>query len=324
MDETCKRFLTKGRMDLEALDSRLNSLADALVAKDAKVSPSCLTKGQIGARYYAFYKVAKEAVVLSKTMDTEHQPTKLLKDAIALGQKSEDESVSISSQLERLRISTPTPDNQITLGARLISINAREFVLHDMSRLLNSKAKIEEAFLIVQLNQITIPFLKDCQNLIIQAKGASLFRIVITATLAFAKISELFGWCRRTHPVPGKEKPDEKVREGTGLESHENRRNTAREFLADALHLCDQLGNCEELREKVLEMIRLFEGAQYEEVTPEELASIKIAMVGGRGGLATNSGHWYNCINGHPVSLICQIFNVFLLLRYQANIFCFS
>lgn len=66
--------------------------------------------------------------------------------------------------------------------------------------------------------------------------------------------------------------------------------------------ICDELGNCEELREKIEKMNRLSEGPRYEEVTPEELAYIKIAMVGGRGGMATNSGHWYNCINGHPVS----------------------
>ncbi|KAJ5685605.1 hypothetical protein N7536_008224 [Penicillium majusculum] len=50
-------------------------------------------------------------------------------------------------------------------------------------------------------------------------------------------------------------------------------------------------------------MNRLSEGPRYEEVTPEELAYIKIAMVGGRGGMATNSGHWYNCINGHPFAI---------------------
>lgn len=294
MDETCKRFLTKRRSDLEAFDSRLNALADALVAKGTTVRPTGLTKAQIKNRYVAFVRLSKEAASLSKMMDIEHQPTKRLKDAIALRQRPpDDDAISISHQLERLRISTPTPDNQITLGARLISIKAREFVLHDKFRLLNSNTKIEEPILIVQLNQLTIPFLEDCQDLIIQAKGGSLSRIVSTATLAFAKVSGLFEWYHRTHPPPKK---------STGLESRDNRRNTAREFLVDALHLCDELGNCEELREKIEEMNRLSEGPRYEEVTPEELAYIKIAMVGGRGGMATNSGHWYNCINGHPVS----------------------
>lgn len=183
----------------------------------------------------------------------------------------------------------------------MISIKAREFVLRDKFRLLNSNTKIEEPILVVQLNKLTIPFLEDCQDLIIQAKDGSLSRIVITATLSFAKISQLFGWYHLTHPPPTNGKPGQRGK-STGLESRDNRRNTAREFLADALHLCDELGNCEELREKIEEMNRLSEGPRYEEVTPEELAPIKIAMVGGRGGMATNSGHWYNCTNGHPVS----------------------
>lgn len=228
MDETCKRFLTKRRSDLEAFDSRLNALADALVAKGTTVRPTGLTKAQFKNRYVAFVRLSKEAASLSKMMDIEHQPTKRLKDAIALRQRPpDDDAISISHQLERLRISTPTPDDQITLGARLISIKAREFVLHDKFRLLNSNTKIEEPILIVQLNQLTIPFLEDCQDLIIQAKGGSLSRIVSTATLAFAKVSGLFEWYHRTHPPPKK---------STGLESRDNRRNTAREFLVDALH----------------------------------------------------------------------------------------
>lgn len=38
------------------------------------------------------------------------------------------------------------------------------------------------------------------------------------------------------------------------------------------------------------------------EVTAEELAAIKQAMVSGHGGIATHSGHWYKCENGHPSS----------------------
>jgi hypothetical protein len=304
MDETCKRFLTKGRIDLEALDSRLNTITDALAAKDTKVQPiTSLIKEQVKVRDGRLVDIAKRATALSKMMDEEHQPAKRLNDAIALCQKPRGgEDTSISSQLERLKISTPRPDNQITLGARLISIKAREFALHEKFSLLNRNARIEQTILIVHLNQCTIPFLQDCRELIIKAKEGSLFRIVITATLAFTKISELFGWCHRTHPTTGNDTLGPKKRKSTGLQSHEDRRNMAREFLADALDLCDQLGNCEELRDRVREMTRLFEGARYEEVTPEELASIKIAMVGGRGGMATNSGHWYNCINGHPVS----------------------
>jgi hypothetical protein len=36
----------------------------------------------------------------------------------------------------------------------------------------------------------------------------------------------------------------------------------------------------------------------YEQATPEEVAAAKRAMVSGAGGIATHSGHWYNCSNG--------------------------
>ncbi|KAH9907356.1 hypothetical protein F4778DRAFT_768940 [Xylariomycetidae sp. FL2044] len=57
------------------------------------------------------------------------------------------------------------------------------------------------------------------------------------------------------------------------------------------------------LRESVQVTMRLYEGPRYEVVTPEELAAIKTAMVSGAGGIATHSGHWYNCANGHPFAI---------------------
>ncbi|KAJ5199063.1 Zinc finger CCCH-type, partial [Penicillium cf. griseofulvum] len=194
---------------------------------------SYLTKEQINIRYRPFVDLAKQAAALSKMIDEEPQPAKRLKDAIALRQTSPDgEGTSISRQLERLRI---------TLGARLISIKAREFVLHEKFKHLNPNSSVEQIPLIVQLNQPTIPFLQDCRESIIKAKEGSLFRIVITAALACAKISELFGLYHRTHLTSGTHTLGKKGRKSTGLGLHDDRRNMAREFLADALHLCDQL-----------------------------------------------------------------------------------
>ena len=52
----------------------------------------------------------------------------------------------------------------------------------------------------------------------------------------------------------------------------------------------------------VEESIKLLGKEWYKEVTAEELAAIIVAMVSGPNGIATHSGHWYNCANGHPVS----------------------
>ena len=78
----------------------------------------------------------------------------------------------------------------------------------------------------------------------------------------------------------------------------------AKQLLEDAREVCKQLfQNAERLRNAVEESIRLMKRQWYEEVTAEEINAIKAAMVSGFQGIATHLGHWYNCENGHPVSL---------------------
>jgi hypothetical protein len=148
--------------------------------------------------------------------------------------------------------------------------------------------------------------------LITQANEGNFSRIVITATVSFAKIAQLDAWYHRSHP--GEITSDLHLKGKTGLEKLEDRFQTTRDLLADALRLCDELRNCAELQQKVQEMVRLYEGTRYETVTLEELQSIKTAMISGRGGIATHSGHWYNCVSGHPVSkfLVPRIFPTYL------------
>ena len=307
IDETCKRFLIKGCTDLERLQSRLNDIEAKLNSTTyaPSISRELGTSSKFPTRYADCDRLKKEASTLSKTMEAEHQPTKRLMDAIAIYQKSpRDEIVSILAQMNEMKIATREPDTQITLGARLIGIRAREIKFSDIFRLINSsglsvipaRLKITPA----SLSTLTL-FLKDCRDLIIQANEGSLTRIVIMATLSFAKVAQMDGWYHRTHP--GETPNDLHLEEGyEGLRNLEDRVETTRNLLAAALKLCDELGNFPELHEKVQEMARLYEGPRYEAVTLEELQSIKMAMVSGPRGIATHSGHWYNCVNGHPVS----------------------
>ena len=59
------------------------------------------------------------------------------------------------------------------------------------------------------------------------------------------------------------------------------------------------------------ESVKLLGKEWYEDVTAEELDAVKAAMVSGPQGINTHSGHWYNCVNGHPVGL-----NGLLLLQF--------
>jgi len=48
---------------------------------------------------------------------------------------------------------------------------------------------------------------------------------------------------------------------------------------------------------------RLCEKERYEVLTEVELVAIRGALTKGPEGLATHSGHWYKCRNGHLVGV---------------------
>ncbi|OQD75670.1 hypothetical protein PENDEC_c006G04360 [Penicillium decumbens] len=303
MDETYKRFLAKGRIDLEGLESRLNNIEHKLNSKGP-----LLLAGHAESKLKALYKACEslgtEALNLSKAMKAENQPMKRLMDAITINQKlQKDEIASLSARMEAINLATREPDNQITLGARLIRIKSREISLSHMFKATESRkdpAKARPIF--TKLSPILSRVLKDCRDLITQANERSLYRIVITATISFAKVAQLEAWYRRTYPL--ETILDLHLKESDAcLEKLEDRTETIRDLLTAALKLCDGLGNCPELQEQVQGMTRLYEGPRYETVTLEELQSVKTAMVSGRGGIATHSGHWYNCVNGHPFAI---------------------
>ncbi|KAJ0417780.1 AAA domain-containing protein [Aspergillus carlsbadensis] len=76
----------------------------------------------------------------------------------------------------------------------------------------------------------------------------------------------------------------------------------AKEYLRQAEQLCAKgFQDAEKSLSTVKEALKLLN--EYEEVTSEELEAIKLAMVSGRGGISTHSGHWYNCENGHPFAV---------------------
>jgi hypothetical protein len=303
MDETSKRFLTKGRTDLEGIERRLEAvegLLDSTVASCLKENP----KSQLRERYVACNRVGAEALILSEKMKTENQPARRLIDAISIYQKSAgDEIEALSAGMKAMNVATQQPDNQISLRARLIYIKAQEVMFNDVCRLLHptQKAKITPERGLTKLLSAVTKALRACRDLITQAHERSLSRIAIMATISFAKMAQMVAWYHRTHP--GQTSIDaNKDEKDVSLERLEGRTGITHKLLASALELCNKLGNCTELEETVQEMARLYEGPRYETVTLEELQSIKTAMVSGRGGIATHSGHWYNCENGHPVS----------------------
>ncbi|KAJ5508052.1 hypothetical protein N7527_010195 [Penicillium freii] len=296
MDETYKRFLAKGRIDLANLESRLNDIEHKLNSKGAFLLP--------GNTAVKLKTLDTEALKLSKTMQAENQPMKRLMDAITASQQLEqDEIASLSARMEATNLATQEPDSQITLGARLIQMKSQEIAISHLFKVAESRKDPPEARpSVTKVSPMLTRVLENCRDLITQAHERSLYRIVITATISLAKIAQLDAWYRRTHPA--KTTSDLNPKEaGANSGKLENLTETVRDLLTTALKLCDGLGNCPELQEQVQEMTRLYEVPRYETVTLEELESIKTAMVSGRRGIATHSGHWYNCVNGHPFAI---------------------
>jgi BMFP domain-containing protein YqiC len=105
MDETYKRFLAKGRIDLANLESRLNDIEHKLNSKGAFLLP-----GNAAAKLKA---LDIEALKLSKTMQAENQPMKRLMDAITASQKLEqDEIASLSARMEATNLAIQEPDSK--------------------------------------------------------------------------------------------------------------------------------------------------------------------------------------------------------------------
>ncbi|EGO55979.1 hypothetical protein NEUTE1DRAFT_68071 [Neurospora tetrasperma FGSC 2508] len=298
MDETSKRFLTSGRQQLAKLEKRLQDLEMTLERnREAfKTGP----KRDLKKRWEASSNLSQEAKRLSRDMSLEHQPAKKLLDAVLTFQLRQRAAGSLEQAMDSLNIddsapaslptsATPTYDQQITLGAEMVYIKAEEVVLQDAFNLSQD------------LRDAALDVLKSCKHVVTAASAAKLPRLVIAASLSYGRIVQLHERSRRKHVNAAHDEINgtDQLKE----EEEEDRVDTAKKLLGDALVLCDNIPNTESEREAIEGTLRLFTTEWYEEVTPEELAAIKTAMVSGSGGIATHSGHWYNCANGHPFAI---------------------
>jgi hypothetical protein len=322
LDETSKRFLVGGHRRLDELEKMISAAEKELSETSDSTASAYLALGKpTPNRYKVATALDKNAGQLRRDMDSEHQPTKKLFDAVTTFQRLDREAASaLEKRLEDLNISQPSAaaqshpppvyDQQITLGAHRLQLRIQEAVLRDTFTILSKRNAPFVPSLIPggPPEKRTTRFLGQCTDLITKATEAKLPRLTIPATLSYARIAQLEAWYRRTtnntnSPI------DAGTSNGTMDPAPMSSTETARHLLDSALALCDTLPDETDLRAEVEETMRLYSGPRYETVTPEEIAAIKSAMVDGAGGIATHSGHWYRCANGHPVSYLpCCIF----------------
>lgn len=207
MDETTNRFIAKGRDDLEALERRLKGIEDTLDStRPALTGTLRATSKQTQNRYIEAKVLNGDASTLRAAMDVAHQPSKKLLDAITVRARSAanpagDPNASadldlLAERTSRLSLTQNDPsgfDKRVTLGAWLVSIKVQEVVLRDRIGLMASRnysLPLPPSPWGSSPQKHGTSFLESCEALIAQSREASLFRIMIAAILAFAKVSQ--------------------------------------------------------------------------------------------------------------------------------------
>ncbi|KAF1984925.1 NFX1-type zinc finger-containing protein 1 [Aulographum hederae CBS 113979] len=315
IDEMSKRFIVTGQADLQQIERDLitmemdleNSLSDVTITRGNLVRPLAERHfllvehigNQLRTRYKASEKLRSAVTALQRRAAERHQPAHKLHEATLHATQLQ---APLENALAALKLHDPTTtatserDHRITLGAKMLEIKIDSTMLSDKFRVLSAaRAKCGDSAASIRFpggapQSSTNKFLQSCESFIDICAAKALPKLAVEASLHHARIARLFGT--------------------SGLSEQEDRdaaagfHGKAVVLLEAAEKLCEQgFRDAEALLEAVVESRKLMRREWYEEVTAEELEAVKRAMVTGPGGVAVHSGHWYNCVNGHPFAI---------------------
>ncbi|KAJ5058920.1 NFX1-type zinc finger-containing protein 1 [Bipolaris maydis] len=310
IDESSKRFIVSGQQALHLLEDRLAieranletsrtaivpqspglGTNQAIIEKKMKHIHDCVRN-----RYSSTAILVEDVRSFRHKMDIQHKPTYKLYQAIIHSYKR---NASLDKDFAQLSLSSSSKylerdrDQRVTLGGRLLEIKVQCLLLED---------KFEIARVVLKNVGGTVPlkfsggspakktnsFLEACEKLIGDCMSGYLPKLAVETSLYYACIAHLFS-------RSGMAKDTDRTRAT-------NYRNTAKHHLEQAEKLCqNSFRGRDILRKAVLSSAEMLKRDFYEEVSKDEIEAIKQAMVSGPGGIATHSGHWYNCANGHP------------------------
>ncbi|KAF1840898.1 uncharacterized protein K460DRAFT_194232 [Cucurbitaria berberidis CBS 394.84] len=315
IDEMSKRFIVSGQQELQELENKLKTLESGLEKSRKSLVPSTVGEskvearsgkninGKISSRYGEAIFLTNALKNFQRRMNIQHQPAHKLHQATVhvITRNHSLDAALAALNLESSATSANRGHGQrITFGSYLLEIKTRCLVLEDkfeISRAAQSKAPnnaITLSFPGGPLIKQAEDFLPECIKLIDGCNDNNFPKIAVEATLYYARIA---GLCTSLS-VEDRDKGG-------------NHREAAHVLLEKAAKLCEQPFQGADVLEKAVEQAaRLLGKEWYEKVSDEEIKAIKKAMVSGSRGIATHSGHWYNCVNGHPVRfpLIAVIF----------------
>lgn len=313
IDEMSKRFIVSGQKELQQLESKLRDLRIELEDSRKSVVPAQLIKihkeenheltmqfinDGLRNRSHGSINLLSSVKSLQSRMQTQHQPTyKLHQATVHAVKKITPLDIGLSNLVidASSKSANRDRDQRVTLGSNLLEVKVRCLALEDhfeIARAVSLKrftAKLSLSFPGGSPETKTEKFLHDCKKLIDKCLLQSLPKLAVEVSLYYARIAHMFG--------------------SSGLAKDKDRaratryRDTAKGLLKKAEQLCEHaFRDRDMLRQAVISTSKTLEGEFYEAVSKEEIEAIKKAMVSGRSGIATHSGHWYKCVNGHPVS----------------------
>jgi hypothetical protein len=316
IDEMSKRFVVDGQRGITELEAVLENLELGLKISQGTLIPeeddsidevgvqlrlTYVVAQTINERYQDADEIEKNVRSFERRTRNSHKLAHKLHEATVYALERDSK---ICKSLARMGLDDRVPsapsgrtdrDQRIPLGAQLLYLNLKRIILNDKFEVFGIVTReIPAAASYGILNEPTehmMRFFADCLETIEQCSDSQLPKLAVQATLYYAQI---FHVCNST-----------KLDNESDRKNVAKLRETAKDLLEKAHKLCEQPFNVASAFSAAIERyISILSKEFYEEVTKAELDAIKKAMLGGRQGIATHSGHWYNCINGHTVSFI--------------------
>ncbi|KAM0315567.1 hypothetical protein ACHAO8_003798 [Botrytis cinerea] len=302
IDEMSKRFLVSGQVELRELEKSTlhleeefeNSAPGLIQAVDdpwteIKVN-ELLEKRNHNAR-----QLEKAVMRFCEKFKDKHQPATKLHNAIVISIRKHPLENLLCGLTITDQDRTSPRDRRIAFAGTGAMLRVQCLTLTDgftiahKLRSRNSSIKISGG----PPDQLSKPFFKSCLSHIESCRDESLPRLAVEGILYFAKIARLFDSYTRSA-----------ANSEAGERDFPSPIEKAKRLLDEAEALCKEgFQNADSLLAAVENSIKYLSREWYEEVTKEELDAIKNAMVSGRGGIATHSGHWYECKKGHPFAI---------------------
>lgn len=286
MDKISLKFLVNGEARLSELLPKIREAGDRLAKSRAELLKPLRSQSVYGFplestndRYHECTRLEASIAAFCREMGSENQPSKRLLDAVKQFQRQGANADTLT--MPQLRI-----DKQVVLSGRLAQLQLQDLRLRDQFSICmrqRPSASLRESISILEAQ--ANKFLDDCHAFILEATADILPRLAAQGIVAYSRVAKCLDCSCRSRG------------EGDGPWVEE-----AKRLLETASTICRMdIEGIEAILADVEETLRLFEEDRYEKVTAEEIAAIKMAMVSGSAGIATHSGHWYKCCNGHAV-----------------------